>query len=121
MPLGGSDLLKKVRTTEPGLARLLGAGAAAELQCRADKAYQGAGHPVRVPFRGRRLKRWKRLVPNQRLTVAILEAGSWSGEVLLPIHWGDVQPGAAFVGGAGGVDEGCGRGGQPGGGAPVAG
>ncbi|WP_435600763.1 transposase family protein [Streptomyces sp. C10-9-1] len=26
----------------------------------ADKAYQGAGGPVRVPFRGRRLKRWKR-------------------------------------------------------------
>ncbi|MER5688349.1 transposase family protein [Streptomyces sp. NPDC002205] len=25
----------------------------------ADKAYQGAGGPVRVPFRGRRLKRWK--------------------------------------------------------------
>ncbi|WP_406131695.1 transposase family protein [Streptomyces sp. NBC_00989] len=24
------------------------------------KAYQGAGRPVRVPFRGRRLKRWKR-------------------------------------------------------------
>jgi hypothetical protein len=33
--------------------------AAAELKCWADKAYQGAGHPVRVPFRGRRLKRWK--------------------------------------------------------------
>ncbi|MFB7224454.1 transposase family protein [Streptomyces sp. NPDC056227] len=26
----------------------------------ADKAYQGAGGPVRVPFRGGRLKRWKR-------------------------------------------------------------
>ena len=24
------------------------------------KAYQGAGRPVRVPFRGRRLKKWKR-------------------------------------------------------------
>lgn len=22
--------------------------------------YRGAGHPVRVPFRGRRLKRWQR-------------------------------------------------------------
>ncbi|MFJ3575899.1 transposase family protein [Streptomyces rubiginosohelvolus] len=32
----------------------------AELKCWADKAYQGAGGPVRVPFRGRRLKRWKR-------------------------------------------------------------
>lgn len=26
----------------------------------ADKAYQGATGSVRVPFRGRRLKRWKR-------------------------------------------------------------
>lgn len=25
-----------------------------------DKAFQGAGRPVRVPFRGRRLKQWKR-------------------------------------------------------------
>jgi hypothetical protein len=33
---------------------------AAELKWWADKAYQGAGHPVRVPFRGRRLKRWQR-------------------------------------------------------------
>lgn len=30
------------------------------VKCWADKAYQGAGRPVRVPFRGRRLKRWKR-------------------------------------------------------------
>ncbi|MEV3934241.1 transposase family protein [Streptomyces sp. NPDC049944] len=30
------------------------------LKCCADKAYQGAGRPVRVPFRGRRLKRWQR-------------------------------------------------------------
>lgn len=30
------------------------------LRCWADKAYQGAGRHVRVPFRGRRLKRWKR-------------------------------------------------------------
>ncbi|MEU2549861.1 transposase family protein [Streptomyces roseolus] len=34
--------------------------AAAELKCWADKAYQGAGRPARVPFRGRRLKRWQR-------------------------------------------------------------
>ncbi|WP_394427165.1 transposase family protein [Streptomyces sp. SGAir0957] len=34
--------------------------AKAGLSCWADKAYQGAGGPVRVPFRGRRLKRWKR-------------------------------------------------------------
>ncbi|MFD7781401.1 transposase family protein, partial [Streptomyces sp. NPDC059753] len=33
---------------------------AAGLKCWADKAYQGAGRPVRVPFRGRRLKQWKR-------------------------------------------------------------
>ncbi|MFI6416889.1 transposase family protein [Streptomyces sp. NPDC050842] len=32
----------------------------AGLKCWADKAYQGAGGPVRVPFRGRRLKQWKR-------------------------------------------------------------
>jgi hypothetical protein len=32
----------------------------AGLKCWADKAYQGAGGPVRVPFRGRRLKKWKR-------------------------------------------------------------
>jgi hypothetical protein len=32
----------------------------AGLKCWADKAYQGAGGPVRVPFRGRRLKRWRR-------------------------------------------------------------
>jgi len=35
---------------------LTGAG----LRCWADKAYQGAGGTVRVPFRGRRLKKWKR-------------------------------------------------------------
>ncbi|GAA1371522.1 hypothetical protein GCM10009612_62770 [Streptomyces beijiangensis] len=34
--------------------------AEADLKCWADKAYQGAGGPVRVPFRGRRLKRRKR-------------------------------------------------------------
>ncbi|MEU9858920.1 transposase family protein [Streptomyces sp. NPDC047974] len=32
----------------------------AGLKSWADKAYQGAGNPVRVPFRGRRLTRWKR-------------------------------------------------------------
>ncbi len=31
--------------------------AEASLRCWADKAYQGAGNLVRVPFRGRRLKR----------------------------------------------------------------
>ncbi|MEU6896214.1 transposase family protein [Streptomyces sp. NPDC046557] len=34
--------------------------AAAGLKCWADNAYQGAGRHIRVPFRGRRLKRWKR-------------------------------------------------------------
>ncbi|WP_073223402.1 IS5/IS1182 family transposase [Streptomyces sp. NBRC 110465] len=34
--------------------------AEAGLRCWADKAYQGADGPVRVPFRGRRLKPWKR-------------------------------------------------------------
>lgn len=35
-------------------------GSDAGLRCWADKAYQGAGDLVRVPFRGRPLKRWKR-------------------------------------------------------------
>ncbi|WP_327419458.1 transposase family protein [Streptomyces sp. NBC_01233] len=34
--------------------------AAAGLKCWADKAYQGAGLHIPVPFRGRLLKRWKR-------------------------------------------------------------
>ncbi|GAA1288731.1 hypothetical protein GCM10009646_90380 [Streptomyces aureus] len=32
----------------------------AGLKCGVDKAYQGAGGFIRVPFRGRRLKRWQR-------------------------------------------------------------
>ena len=39
---------------------IIDALADAGLKCWADKAYQGAGGSVRVPFRGRRLKRWKR-------------------------------------------------------------
>lgn len=39
---------------------IIDALAAASLNCWAEKAYQGAGRPVRVPFRGRHLKRWKR-------------------------------------------------------------
>jgi hypothetical protein len=39
---------------------IIDALAAEGLNCWADRAYQGAGHPVRVPFRGRRLKWWKR-------------------------------------------------------------
>ncbi|MFD9824190.1 transposase family protein [Streptomyces violascens] len=39
---------------------IIDALADAGLKCWADKAYQGAGGTVRVPFRGRRLKRWKR-------------------------------------------------------------
>lgn len=31
-----------------------------DVKCWADKAHQGASRPTRVPFRGRRLKRWKR-------------------------------------------------------------
>ncbi|MFF7438036.1 transposase family protein [Streptomyces sp. NPDC008122] len=34
--------------------------AEAGVKCRAGKAYQGAVRPVRVPFRGRRPKRWQR-------------------------------------------------------------
>lgn len=32
----------------------------AGLKCWADKAYQSAGGPIRVPFRSYRLKRWQR-------------------------------------------------------------
>ncbi|MFC7966434.1 transposase family protein [Streptomyces cinereoruber] len=39
---------------------IIEAPAEAGLRCWADKAYQGAGNPVRVPFRGQRLRRWKR-------------------------------------------------------------
>ncbi|MET4674523.1 hypothetical protein ABID94_007450 [Streptomyces sp. PvR018] len=39
---------------------IIDALAAAGLKSWADKAYQGAGRPVRVPFRGRHLKQWKR-------------------------------------------------------------
>ncbi|MFE3527065.1 transposase family protein [Streptomyces sp. NPDC059161] len=39
---------------------IIDALADAGLKCWADKAYQGAGRHIRVPFRGRRLKRWKR-------------------------------------------------------------
>ncbi|MEV6439604.1 transposase family protein [Streptomyces anulatus] len=39
---------------------IIDALAEADVKCWADKAYQGAGRPVRVPFRGHRLKRWKR-------------------------------------------------------------
>ncbi|RCH65470.1 IS5/IS1182 family transposase [Streptomyces sp. SDr-06] len=38
---------------------LIDALAEASLKCWADKAYQGAAHNVRVPFKGRRLKRWQ--------------------------------------------------------------
>ncbi|MFF3215551.1 transposase family protein [Streptomyces sp. NPDC002886] len=34
--------------------------ATARVKCWADKAYQGAGRHIQVPFRGRRLKHWKR-------------------------------------------------------------
>lgn len=39
---------------------IIDALATAGLKCWADKACQGAGRHIRVPFRGRRLKRWKR-------------------------------------------------------------
>ncbi len=42
---------------EHGILDALGA---AGLTTYADKAYQSAGRPVRIPFRGRRLKRWQR-------------------------------------------------------------
>ncbi|MFF2640268.1 transposase family protein [Streptomyces niveus] len=34
--------------------------AADDVKCRADKAYQGAGPAVRVPFRGKNLRGWRR-------------------------------------------------------------
>lgn len=39
---------------------IIDALADAGLKCWADKAYQGADGTIRVPFRGRRLKRWRR-------------------------------------------------------------
>ncbi|WP_398860976.1 hypothetical protein [Streptomyces noursei] len=39
---------------------IIDALAQARIRCWADKAYQGADHHVRFPFRGRRHKRWKR-------------------------------------------------------------
>lgn len=39
---------------------IIDALAEAGLKCWADKAYQGAAGNVRVPFKGRRLKRWQR-------------------------------------------------------------
>ncbi|MFD3844848.1 transposase family protein [Streptomyces microflavus] len=44
-------------TRQHGIVEAL---AKAGLRCWADKAYQGAGNPVRAPFRGWCLKRWKR-------------------------------------------------------------
>lgn len=35
--------------------------AAEDIKCWADKAYQGAGLAVRVPFRGKNLRGWRRL------------------------------------------------------------
>lgn len=40
--------------------RIIEALADVGLKCWADKAYQGAGGPVRVPLRGCSLRRWKR-------------------------------------------------------------
>ncbi|MER5281090.1 transposase family protein [Streptomyces sp. NPDC002809] len=44
-------------TRTPGI---VGALTGARLKCWADQAYQEAGGPVRVPFRGRRARKWKR-------------------------------------------------------------
>ncbi|MFE1206988.1 transposase family protein [Streptomyces sp. NPDC058762] len=52
---GSTHDLAPARTHE-----IVDALAAAGLKCWADKAYQGTGRQIRVPFRGRRLKRWKR-------------------------------------------------------------
>ncbi|MFE1522150.1 transposase family protein, partial [[Kitasatospora] papulosa] len=50
-------LRRSLAARHHGIIRAL---ANAGLKCWADKAYQGAGGPVRVPFRGRRIKLWKR-------------------------------------------------------------
>jgi hypothetical protein len=39
---------------------LVAALADADLECWADRAYQGAGRHIRVPIRGRKFKRWQR-------------------------------------------------------------
>ncbi|WP_327418357.1 transposase family protein [Streptomyces sp. NBC_01233] len=52
---GSTHDLTAARTHE-----IVDALAAAGVKCWADKAYQGAGRHIRVPFRSRRLKRWKR-------------------------------------------------------------
>ncbi|MGX1907723.1 transposase family protein [Streptomyces phaeochromogenes] len=44
----------------------------AGLKCWAEKACQGAGGSVRVPFRGRRLKRWKRRHNNTHAKIRCL-------------------------------------------------
>ncbi|GAA3014686.1 hypothetical protein JCM13580A_56870 [Streptomyces drozdowiczii] len=41
-------------------ARTHGIPAADDIMCWADKAYQGAGPAVRVPFRGKNLRGWRR-------------------------------------------------------------
>ncbi|MEU9102288.1 transposase family protein [Streptomyces sp. NPDC048361] len=54
-PPGATHDLTAARTHH-----IIDALAEAGLRCWADKAYQGAGRHVRVPFRGRSLKQWKR-------------------------------------------------------------
>ncbi|MEV2196874.1 transposase family protein [Streptomyces phaeochromogenes] len=49
----------------------------AGLKCWADKAYQGAGGSVRVPFRGRRLKRRKRRHSTTHAKSAASASGPW--------------------------------------------
>jgi hypothetical protein len=51
------DIRCRLPPTKPGIVDAL---TDASLKCWADKAYQGAGGSIRVPFRGRRLKRWQR-------------------------------------------------------------
>ncbi len=50
------------------------------LKCWADRAYQGASHRIRVPFRGRRLTRWKRR--NNTTHAKIRCVGEWAMAVL---------------------------------------
>ena len=57
----------------------------ANLKCWADTAYQGAGEPVRGPFRGRRLKRWKRRHNSTHAEIRCLGEQALAGPRVAPI------------------------------------
>lgn len=59
-PAGAQTLAMDSKSVRGSRHGIIDALAEASLKCWADRAYQGAGGTIRVPFRGRRLKRWKR-------------------------------------------------------------